>query len=1112
MTELPDAAARRRALCDHDATLLVEAGAGSGKTAVMAGRAVLLLAKGEHPGHIAAITFTELAAGQLFTTICEYLDTLLAGELPVGLDLALADGLNDGERRNLAAARQSIAELTATTIHGFCQQLIRPYPVEAGLDPGAKIMDESEAVLAWQDIVNDFLRRRLEVETDDTALAAYVVAAGPAAPQRIETLATFLRRYRSARAAPVDYEAKALHALETAVDRFVSWVDDREYEEETTSALAGSLRKLAGRYSENLVNGCRDPRVLMALALDPPQCVAHTKGMTWRSWNRKGKWQDAAAAAGRSRAEGARLSDEGTALYQDVGAAWIRLQGMLDAAAFRLLADDVQELLEDYARYKRDAALIDFDDLLHHARRLLRDHDAVRDALAERYRRVLVDEFQDTDPLQVEILWRLCGEGARDADWRQRALRPGALFCVGDPKQAIYRFRGADVDTYVAAREAIAGQFPDNVLEITANFRSLAPILEWVNDRFAQPLNAAGQPGFQSLSPTKYAVDDAPGVARVEVDVDADGSSHDDVREAEAAAVAALCRRLIGSHRLQARCGEDASVRAGDIALLAPTGTQLWRYERALEHLDIPVATQAGKGFFRRQEIQDLIAVTRALADARDTVALGALLRGPLVGLTEEELLDIVAALPRPHGTERMPRLSMRTDPGDVDHAPAAHTLAVLRGLAAQAHKTAPFPLLAAAVEELRVRPILTRRHPGSAERALANVDLFLEMARPYAARGLRAFAVAMRKKWEDAESQVEGRPDAEEQAVHLITMHSAKGLQWPIVIPVNTVTAQKAVSGFVHRRSSDEIFYKLGPVPHASYTHMLEEEKAHRLREQVRLLYVACTRAEELLLLPRLPTGKSAWLEAVELELDALPVFDGSRLEETLPKRAPDGVNTQEVHAFAREAEAMRAAKSVIEWRRPSRHELADPEVEARESATQVFAAADEVRPAVEGGTMRGNLLHKLVEEVLSGESEADAAALEARALELLYQVGATPAADPATGAAPEELARTVMRTLELPQVRALRDRLQPELPLYACTAGEAGVEVATSGIADAVALDPCGSIEVIVDWKSDVAPSAAQRQRYRAQVRDYLSATGAAKGIIVYMTLGQVDEIEDD
>jgi ATP-dependent exoDNAse (exonuclease V) beta subunit len=232
--------------------------------------------------------------------------------------------------------------------------------------------------------------------------------------------------------------------------------------------------------------------------------------------------------------------------------------------------------------------------------------------------------------------------------------------------------------------------------------------------------------------------------------------------------VADLCNRLVGNLLVRDHhTGEMRACRFGDIALLAPVGTELWRFEEALEELSIPVSTQAGKGFFRRQEIQDLIALTRSLADPRDTLAFGALLRGPLVGLTETELLDISEALPAKPERQGLPMLTLRTDPTNVSHALAKDVLTLLSSLRRRARITTPYALLADAIAVLHVRPQIRQRFKAGAERAVANVDLFLEMARAYDVRGLRAFASDMRANWEDAVRQVEGRPDAEQEAVY---------------------------------------------------------------------------------------------------------------------------------------------------------------------------------------------------------------------------------------------------------------------------------------------------------------------------------------------------------
>ena len=166
------------------------------------------------------------------------------------------------------------------------------------------------------------------------------------------------------------------------------------------------------------------------------------------------------------------------------------------------------------------------------------------------------------------------------------------------------------------------------------------------------------------------------------------------------------------------------------------------------------------------------------LADRRDTLTLGALLRGPLVGLTEEELLDIVWALPRgDDAPEDMPRLDLGVAPEAIENPLARDIMEKLQALQRRVNATTPHALLSQAVDVLRVRPILLRRHRGQAERALANVDLYLSFSRAYAVRGLLAFAEAITAAWSDEARAVEGRPDAQEDAVALYTMHAAKGL-----------------------------------------------------------------------------------------------------------------------------------------------------------------------------------------------------------------------------------------------------------------------------------------------------------------------------------------------
>ena len=207
-------------------------------------------------------------------------------------------------------------------------------------------------------------------------------------------------------------------------------------------------------------------------------------------------------------------------------------------------------------------------------------------------------------------------------------------------------------------------------------------------------------------------------------------------------------RQRKGSQRRWRACASHA----GRIALLAPTGSELWRYERAFEARGLPIASQAGKGLFRRQEVQDLVALTRVLADGADTLAFGALMRGPIVGLTEEELLDITGGLPpREDRPEAIPQFSLATDPDHIAHPVARRALTILQDLRRRARTTTPALLIMEAVERLAVRPILSAREGDRSARAAANVEAFLERARPYGVKGIKHFARDVSRDWRAA-------------------------------------------------------------------------------------------------------------------------------------------------------------------------------------------------------------------------------------------------------------------------------------------------------------------------------------------------------------------------
>jgi exodeoxyribonuclease-5 len=1114
--KLGDEAARIVAISAHDRSLLVEAGAGSGKTAIMAGRIACMLTDGVKPGSIAAVTFTELAASELLARVRDFVEELLSGGMPVEMRAALPDGLDGKRKKNLQLAGHQIDDITCATIHGFCQRLIKPYPVEARIDPGASVMDRGEADRLFDELLDGWLRERLAA---DGELLAELVAHDPGkAVDTIRKIASALRRNRTLGTPIAPPADEAVRLFLDYVAAFRRFIDNAAATEKETAEIVAKFEAMAQPLrSAAETDG---PAALVALATSEPDEDLCIQDGSFASYRRKGKWAAAAKSAGLSKADGDRMNDEALAAYEACCQAYNEIR---TNAATKILADLVEEirpLIDLFQAEKRRTASLDFDDLIAAAADLLRNHEPVRRALAGRFAHVLVDEFQDTDPLQTEIFWRLCGEpppAAQSADWTGFSIRPGALFLVGDPKQAIYRFRGADVHAYLRAREALRAQDPGSVIQISTNFRSCRSILAYVNERFVASLSGPGQPGFTALD---HFHDDgeAPCVAALDVVVPGeDGKATSETqRDCEAEAVAELCERMIGSRVvLERKNGKSRECRAGDIALLAPTGAELWRYEEALERRGIPVSTQAGKGLYRRQEMQDLIAIARVLADPRDTLAFGALLRGPLVGLTEEEMMDIVWALPRSGSTpERLPRLSRSIEPEHVTHELAREVLEKLRSLARRANSTTPHDLLSQAVDVLRVGPILVERYRGRAERALSNVDLFLELARPYDVRGLRAFAEAMTTFWNDETRAIEGRPDAQEEAVALYTMHAAKGLEWPIVVPINGMTKVVAPTAELIDLRTNQLHCPVFGVEPLGYETVLVAEKAELNNERVRLWYVATTRAKELLIVPRsnAQLGRSAWRALADLAVTDLPAIDVSKLPGGPPAMPEQPANLQTRPLFA--AEAVRIAEQTIrlEWIAPSRAE--DAQQPAAADELPVFAPTQDgevdeesVISAPQGGRGRGLVIHKLFEEVLTNETGDSIEALEARATELIKEIGLDPSADPRRGLSPAEIARSVLRGLTHPKIAAVRPKLLPEFPVFSSSVAGT-VEKITAGIADAIAIED-GKPFLIIDWKSDVDPGLETAAHYRAQVSAYLEATNIPVGLIVFVTNGTVIEI---
>ena len=1084
---------RRRAMTDFTSVLVVEAAAGTGKTSLMAGRVAMMLASGHLPGDIATITFTALAASQLARRIRETVDALLADTMPAFIKPALPDGLTAAQRASLSAAAPRLDELTATTIHGFCQAIIHSHGVEAGLDPGARIVDATVADELFLSELSAWFARRLAADAvEDDPIVVLAEEIPLQVVDLIRELAILRRKHPDAVPIAPARDTRSDIVFVQAVDDFDRW-QASSGDDKRAQGIAQELRQLASRY-EGVFEGTPDFASLWGLCDAGPCRLFTKKGLQLKTY------PEAAEVFGAYRDEAA--SDAALEHYQVVSDAWNELIGHIAGTLVCALSSSLDLLLDSYQRRKQAAAVLDFDDLLLHVRGLVRDHEEVRRAIGRRYKYVLVDEFQDTDRVQIEILFSIATTDDRPERWEDGQLRPGSLFLVGDPKQAIYRFRGADIEAYELSRRLISAQDSGAIVEVTANFRSQSTILQHVNSCFENIFTKASQPKYVALAPTTPDVAyPVPSVTRFTIELDTDGRIYAEMfREAEAERVADICARLIGNVMITRADRSCSPLRAGDIALLSPGHAELWRYERALEQRGLAVSSQAGQTLMRRQETQDILALLRVLADSSDTLAFGALMRGPLVGLSDQELLDITAALPSAGGRQGF--FNVRTDPALVRHPLAKAILEDLQGMRRRAPISTPSLILAEVVERLNARVIMAARHRNRNTRALANLDALIERARSYGVSGLRAFVRDLQTDWVRKARAPEGRIDAAEHAIEVITIHSAKGLEWPVVIPINSTTELYRPDQFVHRQSDNSLHWMLGGVAPPDLTAARAEESREDAYQRERIWYVACTRARDLLILPHIPqASKDSWFSSIDLHQQHVPELDLSdfAVSEVRPPIARS--NEQSADVFASEQRKVEESAPAIVWRRPSDHDqdhLGDPLDTVVVTDTLV-----ERLEVVGGGALRGIVLHKLMEEFLIAELEDNEGAAVLRAQDLLGQL-LTDAEEDESRPDPSEMASCALRALSLPEIAAMRSYLVPEVAIWA-----AGEGYLVAGRADALAIKG-GRIEVAIDWKSDISPTSAVRSAYVGQLRDYLEATGAERGMLVFLTLGEIAWVE--
>ena len=752
-----------RDLACHDlgTTYLIEAGAGTGKTRILVERFVACLIEGGcDVRRVAAITFTEKAAGELRQRV--------RGRL---LELSGDASRESGARERTVAALADLDQAPISTIHAFAARLLRERPVDAGMDPAFEQLDALGASLlfeelwqAWLDEVSGVVRGGEEGSPADGTrrLMAEALTAGV----RLDQLAAVAR---SAYALRYGVEAPPQPPQPPSLDGPLAAVRQ----------LAPELR----RFSESAClrtddNGYRKALALCG-ALEPLRTAAdiHEVGavlgraLSTLSEKRDPGGNKANWAAGAKAEMVARYRDLANAADAAFAPYGAYVAGLTLAITWRFVAAA--------ARQQLARGLADFDDLLGKLRDALRDKSLRRYYQAE-FDHILVDEFQDTDPLQVEALLFLAEDGAVADEWRQVILKKGKLFLVGDPKQSIYRFRRADIGIYDEVKRLLQdGQ--GCVRPISVNFRCAPSVIEWVNESFTSVIgDDAGvgrQPEYVPLEPYR-GVPEA-GEPRVHVVCGAQPEGRESA-ESRRRREAAEFARLVGAEivgRWQVRDESGGGWRPagfGDVAVLLRSFTGVGFFERALAGAGIPFRTEGGSAYYQRREVRDALGALRAVDNPADAPAVYAALHGTFFGFTDERLFLYAAA------------------DGAFDYleacAPAddelAAALAVLRDVHLRRHELG----IAGALEQLLAGCHVLEGWAAAGEggaQAVANLRKLMDKARAFDAQPgstLHGF-LAYAERAATAAAEAESIPGEGDAVVRLMTVHAAKGLEFPVVV-----------------------------------------------------------------------------------------------------------------------------------------------------------------------------------------------------------------------------------------------------------------------------------------------------------------------------------------
>jgi ATP-dependent helicase/nuclease subunit A len=824
---LRDELARQQIAQDLDTCLLVEAGAGSGKTSSLVARMVALIREGRCRAEtLAAITFTRKAVQEL------------RGRFQVAMEKALTGEADAIKRDRLSRGLDELDRCFLGTVHSFCAAILRERPIEANLAPDFEELDETDdAILldrAWDEYlasVQDARPEQLEglqelgVETQDLRDCYQALSTYP----DVEVVRDPLPRPDLAAA------RQELHSM-------LDWAEQALPEEVPAKGWDGLQELLRTALHRRRVFSLDDDIVLLKLLAD----LDRSGGITQNRWH----CPDDAKQA-KNRFEAFKSEPLASALRQ-----WREYR-------HACLIDFVMPAIEHYGELKNSKSRLNYQDLLMDTAKLLGKNPELRAYFQDRYTHLLVDEFQDTDPIQAEIMFYLTGQDQNEQDWRRLRPRPGSLFVVGDPKQSIYRFRRADIDTYNEVKQLIATS-GGAVLRLTTNFRSVDTLGEWANPVFRTLLaedETRFQAAFEGLETVRSADEDCHcGLQKIPIPK-VERNKAEEIAKADANRIATwISQALSGGLSLsraeeELRDGLTSTPRPRDFLILMRYRANMDIYASALESRGIPYQIAGGAGFSQSPELFDLLKLLRSLLDPGDPVRLLAVLRGGLFGISDSQFCRFKKAGGEFHLDSAIPE-GLDAEDRDV----FSWAFEQLRRFRSWSQDLPVSAALESIMSELGSIPATLTGELGRS-RAGYLVQC-LELLADAERKGTTSLAGLVEYLSSLVDVGIEEEIDiapGESNYVRIMNLHKAKGLEAPVVFLANPAknashtptvhicrTDGRPRGYFVIEKRKGYTSEVLGQP--ADWDAYCKTEQQYLGAEENRLLYVAATRAKDLL------------------------------------------------------------------------------------------------------------------------------------------------------------------------------------------------------------------------------------------------------------------------